>query len=69
VKHRKQGRQFLYRAKVGERQAAHGAVQRLLSSFFGGKVSELTAQLLESEQLSPEELEEMRNLISQRKKA
>jgi BlaI family penicillinase repressor len=69
VKHRKQGRQFLYRAKVDERQAASGAVQQLLHSFFGGKVSALTAQLLESEQLSPDDLQEMRNLISGKKRS
>lgn len=67
VKHRKQGRQFLYRAKVDERQAAQGAVQRVLSSFFGGKVSALTAQLLESEQLSREDLEEMRQLLGEKR--
>lgn len=67
VKHRKQGRQFLYRAKVDERQAAQGAVQRVLSSFFGGKVSALTAQLLESEQLSREDLDEMRQLLGEKR--
>src|SRR3954463_14821604 len=66
VKHRKNGRQFVYRAKVNQKQAAEGVLQRVLSSFFGGKVSALTAQLLESEPLSPEELEEMRRLIKQK---
>ena len=63
VKHRKNGRQFLYRAKLNQKQTAEGVLQRVLSSFFGGKISALTAQLLESEQLSPEELEEMRRLL------
>ena len=68
VKHRKDGRQFLYRARVDERQAAQGAVQRVLSSFFGGKVSALAAQLLESEQLSSEDLEEMRRLLGEKRR-
>ena len=63
VKHRKSGRQFLYRAKVNREDAAKGVLDRVLSSFFGGKVSALTAQLLESEQLSADELKEMRRLI------
>jgi BlaI family penicillinase repressor len=63
VRHRKDGRQFLYRAKVSERDAAQGVLQRVLSSFFGGRVSALTAQLLESEQISADDLKEMRRLI------
>lgn len=63
VKHRKNGRQFLYRAKVNQEDAAKGVLQRVLASFFGGRVSALTAQLLESEDISEEELKEMRKLL------
>jgi BlaI family transcriptional regulator, penicillinase repressor len=63
VKYRKNGRQLLYRAKVREADAARGMLKRLLNSFFGGKVSALTAQLLESDELSAEELRELRGLI------
>ena len=63
VKHRKSGRQFLYRAKVNQQDAAKGVLQRVLSSFFGGRVSALTAQLLESEELSADDLKEMRKLL------
>jgi BlaI family penicillinase repressor len=66
VKSRKHGRQFLYRAKVDEQEVAAGALQRLLRSFFGGKVSALAAQLLESEQLTPAELAEMRSLLQKK---
>lgn len=66
VKHRKNGRQFLYRAKIDEKQAAEGVLQRLLKSFFHGKVSALTAHLLESEQISRADLEEMRALLSRK---
>jgi BlaI family transcriptional regulator, penicillinase repressor len=64
VKHRKSGRQFLYRAKVNQKDAAKSVLQRVLSSFFGGRVSALAAQLLESEKLSEDELKEMRRLIN-----
>lgn len=66
VKHRKNGRQFIYRAKVNEQQAARGVLQRVLRGFFGGKVSALTAQLLESEQVSHEDLEQMRALLERK---
>lgn len=66
VAHRRDGRQFLYRAKVKEREAAKGALQRLVSTFFGGRISALTAQLLESEDLSADDLEEMRKLIKKK---
>ena len=45
------------------RKFSKGMLQRVLSSFFGGKVSALTAQLLESEELSADDLKEMRRLI------
>ena len=67
VKHRSVGRHFVYRAKVGREEAAKSVLDRVLQSFFGGKVSALTAQLLESEQLTPEELDEMRRLLRERK--
>src|SRR3954470_19545992 len=63
VKHKKNGRQFLYRAKVKQADAAKGMLERVLRSFFGGKVSALTAQLLESEELSADELKELLRLI------
>lgn len=66
VKHRKNGRQFLYRAKVNEKQAAQGVLERVLKSFFHGKVSALTAQLLESEQVSPQDLEELQALLKRK---
>jgi BlaI family penicillinase repressor len=68
VKHRPDGRQFVYRAAVDRKEAADSMLKRVLSAFFGGKVSALTAQLLESQQLEPEDLEEMRKLLRNNKK-
>jgi predicted transcriptional regulator len=67
VKHRKNGRQFLYRAGVNEKDTAKGVLERVLSSFFGGRVSALTAQLLESEELDAEELKELRKLLKEKR--
>ena len=66
VKHRKNGRQLIYRAAVNQQDAAKGVLSRVLSSFFGGRVSALAAQLLESEQLTQEELSALRKLIDER---
>jgi BlaI family transcriptional regulator, penicillinase repressor len=63
VKHEPRGRHFVYRAKVERADAAKDVLRRVLSAFFGGKVSALTAELLESEEVRPEDLEEMRRLI------
>lgn len=66
VKYRKHGRQFLYRAAVDQKEAAQGVLQRVLRSFFGGNVSLLTAQLLESEKLTQRELAELKKLLDEK---
>lgn len=63
---RKDGRQFIYRAKVKQADAANSALRRLLQTFFAGRVSALTAQLLEAEELSQEELDEMRKVLEKK---
>jgi BlaI family transcriptional regulator, penicillinase repressor len=66
VSSRKIGRNFVYRARVGEQAAASSALQRVVRSFFGGSLSALTAQLLASEQLTPDELAQMRSLLDKK---
>jgi BlaI family penicillinase repressor len=63
VRHRSRGRHFVYRAAVARDEAAKSVLHRVVHAFFGGKVSALTAQLLESEQLTPDELEALRKLL------
>jgi BlaI family transcriptional regulator, penicillinase repressor len=67
VEHNKQGRQFSYRAKVAQKDAASSALRRVMRAFFGGKASALTAQLLETEGISKQDLNEMRKLLAERK--
>lgn len=66
VAYRKHGRQFVYRAAVDQKEAAQGVLHRVLRSFFGGKVSLLAAQLLESEKLSQKELAELKKLLDEK---
>jgi predicted transcriptional regulator len=64
VAHEREGRQFVYRADVPEQEAAQGMLRRVLSGFFGGKVSALTAHLLTSEDVSSEDWDEIRKLVN-----
>lgn len=63
VAYRQRGRQFVYRACADETETARGALQRIVATFFGGKASAVAAQLIESEDLTADELDEMRKLI------
>ena len=66
VAHRRDGRQFVYRAKVKQTTAAQGALARVVRSFFDGRASSVAAQLLESEDLTAEDLRAIRNLLDKR---
>ncbi len=66
VAHRREGRQYVYRAKVKETAAAQGALARVVRSFFDGRASSVAAQLLESEDLTAEDLRTIRNLLDKR---
>ncbi|HET9955367.1 MAG TPA: BlaI/MecI/CopY family transcriptional regulator [Polyangiaceae bacterium] len=67
VAHHKSGRQLLYRAQISEKEAAQGVLQRVVQAFFGGKVSAVAAQLLESDGLTAAELAELRRLIDEKR--
>ena len=66
VKHRKQGRQFIYCAAMDQKEAAQSVLRRVLRGFFGGKVALLTSQLLESEKLSQKELASLKKLLDEK---
>jgi predicted transcriptional regulator len=64
VEHRERGRQFVYRARVSREQATGGMLDRITRAFFGGSVPALVCQLLESDQVSSQDLALMRTLIA-----
>jgi BlaI family transcriptional regulator, penicillinase repressor len=66
VEHRERGRQFVYRARVSREQATGGVLDRITRAFFGGSIPALVSQLLESEQVSSEDLALMRALIARK---
>lgn len=61
---RKDGRAHVYTPKVDQGDAARKAVRQLLSKFFGGSPGELVLSFLRDEELSPEELDELKRQIA-----
>jgi predicted transcriptional regulator len=60
---RKQGRAHVYAPKVDRDTAARKAVRQLLSKFFAGSPGELVLSFLREEELTPEELDELKKRI------
>jgi predicted transcriptional regulator len=60
---RKRGRAHVFTPRVGRDDAARKAVRQLLSRFFAGSPGELVLSFLRDEDLSPEELDELKRQI------
>jgi predicted transcriptional regulator len=63
----KDGRAFVYIAKVGHVEAKRNAVRHLLGRFFGDSPESLVLNLLEDETLGRAELRKIRQLLQERK--
>ncbi|MHB9031287.1 MAG: BlaI/MecI/CopY family transcriptional regulator [Candidatus Latescibacterota bacterium] len=68
VSRRKEGKKFIYAAKVPREQASTGVVKDLLQRVFGGSASLLVAALLDSREVHEKELKEIERLIAERRK-
>jgi len=62
---RKSGRAHVYVPRVQRDAAARNAVRQLLGKFFSGSPGELVLSFLRDEELSPEELDELKRKIKQ----
>lgn len=60
---RKDGRAHVYTPKVKRDTAARKAVRQLLQKFFAGSPGELVLSFLREEELSPEELDDLKRRI------
>jgi predicted transcriptional regulator len=60
VKHRKNGRAFIFRPVVDRTEASRNAVKTLMNRFFEGSPRLLVLNLLDDDQLSPEALKQLR---------
>jgi predicted transcriptional regulator len=63
VEHRQEGRAFVYRPCVVEQEAGRSEVRHVLSRFFGNSRERLLLSLLGDEEISPEELQRLREAI------
>src|SRR5262245_3309515 len=65
VKHRKDGRAFVYLPTIDRQHARKSALKTLVNRFFEGSPRLLVLNLLEDEQLSPEALEQLKKQIEE----
>ncbi len=63
VQHRQEGRAFVYRPCIAEHEASRSEVQHVLKRFFGNSRERLLLSVLGDEELTPEELERLKEAI------
>jgi predicted transcriptional regulator len=63
VEHRQEGRAFVYRPCVAEQQASRSEVRHLMSRFFGDSRERLLLSLLGDDEISPDELQRLKDAI------
>lgn len=70
AKHRQEGARYVYLPCESRKTASRSALERLVSTFFQGSVTQTMAALLETAdtQLSDAELNKLRQIIKQAKK-
>jgi len=64
VTHRQEGRAFLYSPCVAEHEASRSEVRHVLQRFFGNSRERLLISLLGDSEITPEELERLRQAIA-----
>jgi predicted transcriptional regulator len=68
VRHRSEGRRFLYRPAVSPDAVARSMADDILERLFEGRLADLLSHLLSTREVSREELRELERLIAERKK-
>ncbi len=68
LKHRQQGTKYIYRPTVSKQIASSRALNHLVKTIFGNSPSDAVAALLESEQLTHDDLTRIESLIQQARK-
>jgi predicted transcriptional regulator len=67
VHHRAEGRAFVYHSVVDRASAAHTALSQVVQRFFGGSPRALALNLIQGDQLSEDELDELLRTIERAK--
>ena len=68
VRHRSEGRRFLYQAAVSPDAVTRSMANDILERLFEGRLADLLSHLLATREVSREELRELERLIAERKK-
>jgi predicted transcriptional regulator len=68
VRHREEGRAFIYRAAVKMDEVNQGVTQHFLQRLFAGSVASAVGHLLQSREVSRAELEQLEKLIAEAKR-
>jgi predicted transcriptional regulator len=63
VEHRQEGRAFVYRPTVEEHEASRSEIRNVLHRFFGNSREQLVLSLLDDEEISPDELQRLKEAI------
>jgi predicted transcriptional regulator len=66
VRHRSEGRRFVYSPTVSEAKVQRTMVGELTERLFGGDVTALVSHLLSEHDTNADELEELKRLIAER---
>lgn len=66
ITHRVEGRQYIYRARVGESEVRRSMLARLTDYFFRGDVSALVSHLVEGRDVDPDDVARVKQLLAER---
>lgn len=69
VTHEEDGRAFVYRPLIAQKQAADSAMRHLLRRFFGDSPGQLALRLLDDQKLGDADLARIQKALSRKRKA
>jgi len=64
--YRKEGRAFIYRAKISQKEARQGALTSLLNRFFGSSPELLAQHLMEESNINLDDLQSLQDQIDKK---
>jgi len=68
VRHREEGRTFIYRAVVRQEEVAGSMANEVVDRLFAGSLAQMVNHLLSSREVSAEELSELQKLVAEKRK-
>jgi predicted transcriptional regulator len=68
VRHREEGRKFIYEAAVSSDDVSQGLADRLIDRLFAGSLAGAVSHLLETRDVDPDELDELERLVREHRR-